>query len=271
MSELSKRVLSALVAASLAVGAVVLGGWALGAFIGGVAVLAQRELYALAEASGARPLRPLGLAVGALVAVRALLPAAVPLAVVGLLALLVAELFRRLEGPLLNIAAGVLGVFYPAWLAGYVLELRVRGAEALGEAASIGLLVTALAAVWAADTFAYFAGRALGRRPLFPRVSPKKTWEGAAGGLVGAVAFVALMKAIALPVLSWLDVGAIGLLGGVAGPLGDLSESLLKRSVGVKDSGRLLPGHGGALDRLDAMLLAVPLVALYLEHVRGMI
>lgn len=270
MSELQKRVLTALVAAPLAVGAVYLGGWALGAFVILLAGLAQLEVYGLAEAAGARPLRPLGLAVGALVAVRVLLPAAVPLAVLGLLALVVAELFRRLEQPIFNIAAGVLGVFYPAWLAGYVVELRERGAEALGETAGIWLLVTVFAAVWAADTFAYFAGRAFGRHPLFPRVSPKKTWEGAAGGLLGALALVALMKTLALPEMTWADVAALGIICGGISQLGDLAESLLKRSVGVKDSGRFLPGHGGVLDRLDAMLVAVPLAALYLEHVRGL-
>ena len=126
-----------------------------------------------------------------------------------------------------------------------------------------------MAAVWAADTLAYFTGRAIGKRPLFPRISPKKTWAGSVGGVVGALVLVAAMKTALLPlVLTWADVAVIGLICGAVGQLGDLAESMLKRSVGVKDSGNYLPGHGGMLDRIDAMLIAIPLVVLYLDHVR---
>jgi phosphatidate cytidylyltransferase len=151
------------------------------------------------------------------------------------------------------------------------VDLRVRGAEgALGEEGAFWLTVIVVVAIWASDTFAYFTGRALGKHPLFPRISPKKTIEGSVGGVVGAVVIVAVLKVALEPslVLSWGDAAVIGLICGALGQLGDLVESMMKRSVGVKDSGRYLPGHGGMLDRIDAMLIAIPLVVLYLDWVR---
>jgi phosphatidate cytidylyltransferase len=104
------------------------------------------------------------------------------------------------------------------------------------------------------DTFAYFAGRFLGRHKLHPRLSPKKTWEGSFGGLCGSALALVLARLWYLPELQWLDVIALAPLAGAVGQMGDLFESALKRSVGVKDSGTLLPGHGGMLDRIDALI-----------------
>jgi len=118
-----------------------------------------------------------------------------------------------------------------------------------------GFLVT-----WANDTAAYFTGVTIGRRKLWPRLSPKKTWEGTIGGWIGAAAAGAL--------LAWLfplDIGplfgaGVGFLAGVLGLFGDLSISMIKRQVGVKDSGSIFPGHGGLLDRLDSMLFTLPFI-----------
>lgn len=118
-----------------------------------------------------------------------------------------------------------------------------------------------LAVVWAGDTAAYFVGRAFGRRKLHPRVSPKKTVEGAVGGLVGSVVGgVAMVLILDLPI-SIPSAAILGAIGGALAQLGDLSESLLKRSCGVKDSGNLLPGHGGLLDRVDGVIFAFPFFA----------
>jgi len=116
---------------------------------------------------------------------------------------------------------------------------------------------------WLGDTGAYFAGRAFGRTPLFPRVSPKKTVEGAIGGAVAVVAGMAVVKLAALPQLGWADVVVLGLLGDAAGVVGDLVESMLKRAAGVKDAGSFMPGHGGILDRIDSLLFTAPLTWLY--------
>jgi CDP-diglyceride synthetase len=124
------------------------------------------------------------------------------------------------------------------------------------------LLLFALVITWAADTAAYFAGRAFGKHPLAPHISPKKTWEGSAASMIGsllvAYAFSFWIK-IPLPHLF-----AMAVLGNIAGQMGDLLESAYKRSAGVKDSGGLLPGHGGVLDRIDALILCIPVIWYYL-------
>src|SRR5690606_40433692 len=112
---------------------------------------------------------------------------------------------------------------------------------------------------------------ALGRRPLAPTISPKKTWAGAVGGTVGAVVVGIVMKLLLLDVLTWGHAVGVALVAAVAGQFGDLAESAMKRAVEVKDSGALLPGHGGILDRFDAMILAAPAVYLYLAFVARII
>jgi len=129
------------------------------------------------------------------------------------------------------------------------------------------LLLFALALVWAGDTAAYFVGRSLGRRLMAPQISPKKTWEGAAANLLGSVA-------VGIAFAAWLDIGfghmiAMAILANIAGQMGDLLESVYKRSAGAKDSGALLPGHGGMLDRVDALILAAPVVWYYFGLVVG--
>jgi phosphatidate cytidylyltransferase len=127
------------------------------------------------------------------------------------------------------------------------------------------LLLHLLIVVWAGDTAAYFAGRALGRHPLHPQVSPKKTVEGAIGGLIGSIAG-SIVGVLVLDLRA--DLLAFGLLGlgaGVVGQIGDLTESLIKRATGFKDSGRILPGHGGMLDRIDGVIFAIPVYYAYLS------
>ncbi len=124
------------------------------------------------------------------------------------------------------------------------------------------LLLFALAITWAADTVAYFVGRAIGKHPLAPHISPKKTWEGSIGGLAGSLL-------VAYGFHFWLTISlphllAMATLGNIAGQMGDLLESACKRSAGVKDSGGLLPGHGGVLDRIDALILCIPVIWYYL-------
>ncbi|NOZ84715.1 MAG: phosphatidate cytidylyltransferase [Deltaproteobacteria bacterium] len=116
---------------------------------------------------------------------------------------------------------------------------------------------------WLNDTGAYFSGRFLGKRKLFPRVSPKKTWEGAIGGLFMGVAWLLLSEVIYFPGLTITDALILGLFGGIFGQVGDLVESVFKRARGVKDSGTILPGHGGILDRMDAVLFTGPVVLIY--------
>jgi phosphatidate cytidylyltransferase len=123
------------------------------------------------------------------------------------------------------------------------------------------LLLFVLVLIWTSDSAAYFAGRALGKHPFAPHLSPKKTWEGAIVGFASCVLVaLAFMRWLSVPFVTLLGAAAVG---NIAGQVGDLLESAYKRSAGVKDSGALLPGHGGMLDRIDALILAIPVVWYY--------
>ena len=156
-----------------------------------------------------------------------------------------------------RIAATITGIVYAGFLAMFLAMTR---REFGGDAVVLILLVA-----WIGDTGGYFAGRFLGKKKLYPAVSPKKTWAGAIGGAAGSVLAVAVMKLVRIEELGWIDVVLIGVVGAALGQLGDLAESLIKRSAGVKDSGALLPGHGGLLDRIDAVLFIGPYVYAYLS------
>ncbi|MBN1337460.1 MAG: phosphatidate cytidylyltransferase [Deltaproteobacteria bacterium] len=167
---------------------------------------------------------------------------------------------RDLAGALDRMGRIVLGLVYPGLFLAWVPLLRRLEPDTLGR----DVVLLLLACIWLCDTGAYFVGRSLGRHRLAPRLSPKKTWEGAVGGLAASVATaVAFSRILALP---WNDAWAVGIGGALCGAaiVGDLAESLLKRAVGVKDSGVFLPGHGGVLDRLDSVLFGAPILYLVL-------
>lgn len=166
--------------------------------------------------------------------------------------------FRDIPSVASRWTATVSGIVYCGFLATYLSKLKLANGDRGGDAVLIVLLIA-----WVADTGGYFAGRFLGRAKLYEAVSPKKTWAGAWGGLIGSVVGVSILKLGFATWLSWIDVFALAIPGSVLGQLGDLTESLLKRSVGVKDSGALLPGHGGILDRIDAVLFIAPYVYAY--------
>ena len=176
--------------------------------------------------------------------------------------LLVSTLFRdgeALERAPGRVSASALSWLYCGFLVASVVAVRMRF--------GFGWVILAFVVTWLNDTFAYFAGRFFGRSKMFPKISPKKTWEGFAGGALGSVLGGAILLAI-FPGgwLTGLTLAGCVVLGGVAavlGPLGDLAESMLKRAAGVKDSGRLIPGHGGLLDRIDALLFVAPWVYLF--------
>lgn len=174
------------------------------------------------------------------------------------LAIFIIELFRKKANPINNWAYFFLGQMYvalPFSLLNYILF--VQGWQPL-------LLLSLFIILWANDTGAYVTGLSIGKHKMFERVSPKKTWEGFAGGVVfGLIAGYVLSRLIPdISLTQWL---AFSLLVVVFGTLGDLCESLLKRTENVKDAGKLIPGHGGILDRFDSMLLAAPVVLIFLN------
>jgi len=129
-------------------------------------------------------------------------------------------------------------------------------------------VITAIAATFGNDTGAYFAGRAFGRHKLYPSISPGKTVEGAFGGLAATVLLLFVFRATFFPALTPADCLLVAIPASILGPIGDLVESLMKRSAGVKDSGHLIPGHGGLLDRLDALLFVGAWIYVYAVHLR---
>lgn len=142
------------------------------------------------------------------------------------------------------------GVLYLGWLLSYLVALRLEGGAAW--------VLFAIFTTFGSDTMAYFIGRTLGKHPLAPHISPHKTWEGAGGGAIGAIG-VSLLFLLPTPAqlpLAYWQAMVIGLLVSVLGQFGDLAKSILKRNVGVKESGDLLPGHGGVLDRTDSIVFA---------------
>lgn len=167
----------------------------------------------------------------------------------------------RIHGALDHCGRLLLGL---CWVGGCFLALPLLRRQDGG----VGVVVLAMALSWGADTGAYFAGRAFGRRKLLPEVSPNKTWEGALGGVVAAVAFSLGVDWVTSLPLGAVELVVLAVLVTPIGIAGDLFESLIKRDCGVKDAGSSLGPHGGILDRVDALLFVAPVLLLYLAHLR---
>lgn len=285
LSELSRRLLTAAVLLPAVLYIVTLGGLVYLVTVMAFVAIGQHEFYRLIEDKGAQPLEGLGLAFGAAIVVvmyRGNEYHATILLTASLLGLMVAQLRKaQIQESLASISGTFFGVFYVGWLLSHAIVLRnffdvagrsehrLEDLQALGfnETSGIFFMIFALGVVVACDAGAYFAGRAYGRRKLAPRVSPGKTVEGAVGGLIcGALAGLALKGLFdaVWPNMSMAFPGRLvlpfAIALSVAGIIGDLVESMLKRDAKVKDAGGVLPGMGGILDRIDAPLLAIPIM-----------
>lgn len=185
-------------------------------------------------------------------------------------ALVVAELIiqlstnRDLPTTLAAAAVTVFGVLYVALLGGYIIALGLISDPIPQLGAK--LLTLFFIVVFAGDTGAYYTGRTLGRHKLAPRISPGKTWEGVAGGLLGNAAAAVAAHYLFFPELPLMHAIPLAIVMGTLGILGDLCESMLKRGAQAKDAGHLIPGHGGLLDRLDSMLFNAPLLYFYYSN-----
>ncbi len=274
--ELTRRVLVAAVGIPLTILIIWLGGWYLGGVMSAVAAASAREFFDLAATRGVRPLTGLGVAGAAALPLLATVfptfqrvaPWAFGLLVaLALLSLAAVVWTRGSEGaPMEAAGATVVGATYTGGTLAFALLLRHLVDGGGGGPSGQGALLIALplAATWLGDSCAYFGGKRWGRKKLLPSVSPGKTVVGGLAGLCGAVVAAVVVSYLGLRTVPGYGVGplaavVIGLALGVGAQVGDLAESVLKREAGVKDSGDLLPGHGGALDRFDALFYSIPL------------
>jgi phosphatidate cytidylyltransferase len=247
-----------------------------------VGVLGQLEFYGSTRRRGVRPHMLLGIAIGLLmiyfgwsgwcpqsdtllssINLIYLIPAFTAL----ILGALVIEIIRTDRAPVVNVGTTILGVAYVPWLLLHFVMLRLISGKMVvysSKPIELGawLVMFVLLATWALDTAAYFVGKFYGKNKMAPNLSPGKTWEGSVAGFLFAVVIGAVAGAIIrMPQPHGLILGA---LIGVFGQVGDLAESALKRELGIKDFGNLIPGHGGVLDRLDSLLFTGPITFWYI-------
>jgi phosphatidate cytidylyltransferase len=241
--------------------------WLTVAVVAASLALGLFEFFGLLRARGIRPMHRLGILLGTAFFLEVTWPGAFPWPVLPLAALLPLgfALWRGTDLESVSSAAvTLLGALYLGALGGTIAALRLLDPVAEGAWRVTLLLVI----VVFSDSLAFFVGHAFGRRRLAPSVSPGKSVEGALGGVLGGMLGALAVRHLGLPGLPLLHILALGVAVAVLGIVGDLDESLLKRWAGVKDSGRLLPGHGGMLDRLDSLLFGAPVLYYYFLYVR---
>lgn len=271
MKNLAIRAVSGLGLLIVVWGAILWSPWSLSALVALLTIFGLKEFYDLAACRGLRPQRVLGtLAALTLLWISVTVTTAAPMRPLACGAafllllpfvMFVCELYRKQTEPLADIASTLLGVLYVALPLALLIHIPALGAPVRNP----WVLIACICIVWSNDVFAYLVGMTFGRRPLFPRLSPKKSWEGFFGGVAGAVAAgAAAARLLDASTAAWCG---LALVTAVTAVLGDLAESMLKRSAGVKDSGALIPGHGGMLDRFDALLLSAPFVFVYMLFV----
>ena len=271
------RAISGVVMFAVVLGAILGSKWTFGALVMLIALGGEWEFYRFAEKAGYKPQRLIGLFAGAMAVTIAFAlmmeitggnapaPMMTLAAVLGVAFVIltplsfICELYRKSETPIANIASTMMGVVYVALPMALLLFIPMLLSPEKWQPWTV---IFYIFIIWANDVFAYLFGITLGKHRLFERISPKKSWEGFFGGLLGAMA----MGYVAATVLDGNIVVWVGmaLVAAISGVFGDLVESLFKRSVDVKDSGNIIPGHGGWLDRFDALILSVPFVFVYL-------
>ncbi len=260
------RIISALIAIPLALVAIAFGGWGFTILFSLLIYLGQQEYFQMARAKGAEPAVKTTLIVSQVLLIVCQMKSEFADAVLPIAGTFICFylLFQPKFATIADISASVLGLFYGGYLPSY--WIRLRGLNGEGDLSyPLGLneggvfVLLAFCCIWASDIGSYTIGKLVGRTRLSD-ISPKKTVEGAIFGLLSCMA-VALTGAYYLHWTLWyVTGGALGLMIGVASLLGDLTESMMKRDAGVKDSGQIMPGHGGILDRADSYVFTAPLV-----------
>lgn len=256
---LSKRIISAAVLIPIVGACLYFGGLPFFALVLAAAVLAAYEYLRMMRVLGYTPSYALGIASVVILLVDAQWPALgilpFALALIPIVTLSWEVLAGNVPHAFVRWALTMALALYLGYLPGLFLRLRALDS-------GLNWLIIALLGTWICDSAAYFVGRAWGRHKLSPNISPKKTWEGAIAGFVTGIATVVGLGAWLLDLpLGWGLLAGVLLVSGAT--VGDLAESVIKRQVGVKDSGQLIPGHGGALDRIDSLLYVIPLIYMF--------
>ncbi len=271
-SNLTQRIIAGVIGGALLIGGIYASQWSFFAIFFIINVLSLWEFYGLLLGAGAKPMRIYGTVVGAGLFAGIFFSDMLSVEFVLLPILMLTFIIKLYDkndpNPFQSIAYTFLGILYVAFP--YCMMIVIAFSANHNEETGLihhkyhyQVVLGTLFLLWASDTGAYFAGKNFGKTKLFERISPKKTWEGTIGGAVLslAVAYVISLFFKDLRLWEWL---IISLIMVIIGSLGDLVESMLKRSINVKDSGSLIPGHGGLLDRFDGLLIAAPFVATFL-------
>ncbi len=267
-SNLVQRSITSLVGAALILAALIYSDWTYFLIFATILGMSQMEFYKLSGLDGMLPLKSFGTILGLLIFAltfmveKEYLPHEYLYLIFPLVSLtFFIKLYKKTDKkPFTGVAYTYLGIFYVA-VPISLLNLAVFSVDAVYH---YEILIGCLLILWASDSGAYFAGTRFGKTKLFERVSPKKSWEGFLGGAFSAivVAFVISQYFIVLEDWKWLVIAGIII---IAGTYGDLIESLFKRSIEIKDSGSVLPGHGGFMDRFDGLLLSAPFITAFLK------
>ena len=277
MKNLTVRALSGAILAVVVIGATLLSQWSFGALLLVLLVGGMSEFYTLSTRQEQRPQRLIGLVAGVVLFVlnfafvsddieilgsaNAAFTCGLAFVLLVVPLMFVCELYRKEGNPAAGVGVTLAGVLYVALPFSLMCYIPIVGSQAWNP----WVMIAYIAIIWSNDVFAYLVGMSIGRHPLFERLSPKKSWEGFFGGLAGAVV-AGIVAARLLDESMWAWAG-LALIASVTGVLGDLVESMFKRAAGVKDSGSIIPGHGGWLDRFDALILSAPFVFVYMLFV----
>tara|TARA_B100001063_G_scaffold244914_1_gene279047 strand:+ start:35359 stop:36189 length:831 start_codon:yes stop_codon:yes gene_type:complete len=271
LNNLVERTLTSIIFVIVLLGSIIQSEFASSILFFVIILLCQREFYNFFKPTDIKPQKKVGLIGGlgffviSLLASQARLESETLFSIIPLIfTIFIIELYRNRPQPIPNIAFTILGIIYIAVPITLLHDLAYYKDYSFGREYNYDILIGYFFVLWANDTGAYLIGRKWGKHKLFPRISPKKTWEGSIGGVVLGLA-VGYLNSIIFPEFNlavWLGIAAIVV---VFGSLGDLVESLFKRSLDIKDSGKLLPGHGGVLDRFDGIFISAPMVYAFLR------
>ncbi len=266
-SNLKQRIIAAVLGAIVIIAGIYYGPWSYFVIFLCISAITQLEFYKLVGLDGMLPLKTFGTFAGSLIFLLSFLVEGgivddkyyFIVFPIGACVYMIYLYRKRIKKPFRGVAFTFLGIIYVSIPFSLINVIAFHPGVYSGE-----LIIGSMLMLWASDTGAYFAGVRFGKRKLFERVSPKKSWEGSMGGLLLAIAMAYGISHVstALEVWQWISLGLIIV---VIGTYGDLVESLFKRSIEIKDSSRLIPGHGGFLDRFDGLLLAVPFITAFLK------